>query len=394
MKSAINLRSLEALRGILAVFVLGHHARWLLWIGYENWIRAPHAGWQKLLVFTTVPLRFGHEAVMAFFVLSGFFIHLRAAEAMAEGSEAKMDVTVFFRRRAHRLLPPYLLALVTTVLLDTCGRLVYPALYQAATGDAFVDENFARMGYSMRSVVPAMFLLPDSLGRQFGSNGPLWSLAFEVVYYLLYPAWLCLRRRGWLMSYGAGLGIAVLAVPFASFGFLPLVLAHYPVWLMGAVLAEGVQRKLPISSLRWLVLPTAASLALALVILRPSLPVLIAAYTLGGGATVLWFALLPAATSSFLVWRAWEKVGLGSYTIYIVHFPALTLLAAFALRWEGQRPFSGWPALVGVGLTSLFCWLCYQLCERHFLHRKIPAPSVCLSVPLLSDPLTTPEIEL
>ena len=100
--SIINLQSLDGLRGLLAVFVLAHHARWLLWIGFENWMLTPHPVWQKLLVYATIPLRFGHEAVMAFFVLSGFFIHLRASEAMADGREARMGVANFLRRRAYR----------------------------------------------------------------------------------------------------------------------------------------------------------------------------------------------------------------------------------------------------------------------------------------------------
>lgn len=377
--TVINLRSLDALRGLLAIFVLAHHARWLLWSGYENWSRSPHPFWQNFLAYAAAPLRFGHEAVMVFFVLSGFFIHWRAAERMAAGKAAELDASVFFRRRAHRLVPPYLLALGVTVVLDAVGRLIYPQLYNAQTGDGLLDANFTLMDYSPLSVVPAAFMLPDSFGRQFGSNGPLWSLAFEVVYYLLYPAWLGLRRRGWFTGYVVGgLGAMAVALPFTGRGFLPLVLLHYPIWLAGAALAELLPRITPAFSLRWFVLPATIVGALGVTTLRLPSPVLIAVYVAGGTATVLWCAWLPAAFTRTPLHLAWEKVGLGSYTVYVVHFPVLTLLCAIAMQHYGSRPTSGWPALIGACVTALFCGLCYRVCERHFLHHKVQAPPVSL----------------
>lgn len=377
MKNTVNLRSFDVLRGLLAVFVLCHHTRWLLWVGFENWSRLPHPVWQRALAYATVPLRYGHEAVMIFFVLSGFFIHLRVAERLAAGQKPSMDVRTFFERRLHRLLPPYVLALAVTVGLDAWGRQVYPDLYVAATGDAFVDANFSRMRYSARAVVPALVMLPDSLGWQFGSNGPLWSLAYEVVYYALYPGWLLLRRGGWWMSYGVGgLGIAAAAVPFAAHGFLPLVLSHYPIWLAGAALAELVHGRLPVLGFQRALLPVVAVLCLGLASPRVPLPIVIAAYTLGGAATVLCFLSLPVSIVSHFLHRAWEKIGSASYTVYIVHFSALALLCAAMMRLGGGRPTSGWPALGGAGVTAVFCGGCYWLCERHFLHRRLSVRSV------------------
>ena len=93
-------------------------------------------------------------------------------------------------------------------------------------------------GYSAAAVLPALVVLPTSLGRDFGSNGPLWSLAFEAVYYAIYPAWLWLRRRNALAAF-AGVPAACLALAFIPVTAFPVtVLAHYPIWLAGAFLAE------------------------------------------------------------------------------------------------------------------------------------------------------------
>ena len=71
------------LRGLLAAYVLAGHARWLLWTGQGKWAAKSHSVWQNVLATSSGLPRYGHEAVMVFLVLSGFFIHLRAAQQQA-----------------------------------------------------------------------------------------------------------------------------------------------------------------------------------------------------------------------------------------------------------------------------------------------------------------------
>ncbi len=92
--------------------------------------------------------------------------------------------------------------------------------------------------YSARAVLPALVMLPRSMGMTFGSNGPLWSLGYEVIYYALYPLWLIVRRRSASLAY---LAIPVVCLGIASMKigtWLPAVLAHWPIWIAGAGLAE------------------------------------------------------------------------------------------------------------------------------------------------------------
>lgn len=42
-KRTLNLRSLDVLRGVLAVYVLLGHCRWLLWIGNSEWNKITHS---------------------------------------------------------------------------------------------------------------------------------------------------------------------------------------------------------------------------------------------------------------------------------------------------------------------------------------------------------------
>ena len=107
----INFGNLDALRGLLAVYVALGHCRWLLWGGHAAWLATPHPAWEAIPVYASGALRYGREAVMVFFVLSGFFIHFRAAEAASReqfraapvlpAALASIGAAVFLRARSH-----------------------------------------------------------------------------------------------------------------------------------------------------------------------------------------------------------------------------------------------------------------------------------------------------
>lgn len=369
MSSArLSLRSLDALRGFLAVYVLVGHCRWLLWTGHAEWLRRPHEWWEIPIGFGSAAFRYGHEAVMVFFVLSGFFIHLQGASQLRAGVAGPLAARPFYARRAHRLLAPYLFALLVTVLCDAIGAAWFPRLYAAGTGDALLDHAFALHGYGLDAMVPALMLLPSSLGRDFGSNGPLWSLGYEVIYYLLYPAWFALRRRSGWLALGV-VPVICLAMTLLPASFASVVLGHYPVWLAGACLAEvltGVQTS------RRLALSAAALIAVGglLSVSSSALIVAAGAAVLFGTGIVLAFVLWPEPAQQFWLFRGLEYLGIRSYTIYIVHFPFLALISAWIIQTRGARPLHGWLALSGAILAVAFGCACFALCERHFLHPR------------------------
>jgi len=309
---------------------------------------------------------------MVFFVLSGFFIHLRAARATADGEPVKLDLGSYVRRRVHRLVPPYVLALFVTLCLDALGRHFWPGLYHAQVGDILLKNSFSKMGYESAAVVPAAVFLPSMLGQHFGTNGPLWSLAYEVVYYAAYPFWFKLYR---LNS-----GAAFLMIPMALFcgtmalsGWFALVVSHYAIWLTGAALAEGVLR---LRNTSWHGRVCCGSVFAVGVVLHHSTTTLglawtvIAAMLFGGGLVGL-FAMFSASFSTRLPMRTLEYFGIRSYTLYIVHFPVLALLSAWVFAVVEERTATGWLALAGF-LLALGAGLgAFSLCERYFLHARI-----------------------
>ena len=329
------------------------------------------------MAYGAAGFKYGHLAVMVFFALSGFFIHLRMAQKFAQGnSSPELGTVEYLKRRAWRILPVYYFALGLTLVFDLIGRAKYPMLYQAATPDAFTNQVFALKGYSLDSVIPALLLLPRSLGLYFGSNGPLWSLGFEMIYYLAYPAWFALRKRFGQRAYLIGFSLALTAAFFRMRAETPTldwateVISLWAVWLTGAGLAElttsrSLNRKFILAA------GTAAAAAWAgshISLPEPlKVPLLMA---LGGGVTLV-FASLPTNIVSLRIVGWFETLGQQSYTLYVCHFPVIALISARAFQIGGERPSHGWLALYGVVAAVIAAKISFHLCERHFLHPRI-----------------------
>ncbi len=272
----------------------------------------------------------------------------------------------FIRRRVRRLLPAYALALVVTMAADFVGREICPALYAGQIGDTLLDTNFAQKNYSAAAVVPALVGLPSAFGQNFGTNGPLWSLAFEVVYYALYPLWLMLRQRSGVAACLIPVLVGVAAAMAPQLRFASAVLANWPLWIAGAALAEWMSRT-GTNRHGWLALPLASALVMATLIPNHSLR--LSFYLVGGVAGVMFFATGPMSFLRLLPVRLLEKLGMASYSIYIFHFPLMALASALVFARLGARPAHGWFALLGSAAVLAAAYGCYWVCERHFLNR-------------------------
>lgn len=372
-----NLRSLDALRGILATYVVLHHARWLLWAGQTEWVKLPHSVCANAIAYASSCLRYGHEAVMIFFALSGFFIHLRFAQKLADCGQTQLNSTKFYARRVHRLLAPYALALVVTAVLDVFGNRYFPVLYSAHSGNSMLDELFKHKGYSPASVVPAICLVPSALGRDFGTNGPLWSLAYEVLYYLVYPIWSAVRLKSGVLAF-AVIPLLCLGATFIPVHSFPLeVFSSYAIWLGGAYLAElWCRGRVETQSIGFVIFVFFVAFAL-LHCLTSAWSVLLADIALG--VTAVWcFSLVPKNWPKRRWHRALEYLGIRSYTTYIMHFPVLVLMSSCIMTATGGLPLSGWLGAAGTLLTLGICIGLFEICEKHFLHARLAVtPKSC-----------------
>jgi peptidoglycan/LPS O-acetylase OafA/YrhL len=150
----------------------------------------------------------GNDAVMVFFVLSGFVI----AHVVDSRPNTPAD---YFSARLSRLWSVSVPALVATIALDSFGRWLTPALYAPPWFES--SEPIWRTLANIFFVNELWF----SSVRAF-SNGPYWSIAYEFWYYMLFGAATFLRggRRT--------VGLIAIALLIG-----PKILLLLPVWLAG-----------------------------------------------------------------------------------------------------------------------------------------------------------------
>jgi len=181
---------LDLLRFLAALAVLLSHAR-------------PH-----VLISPDLPLGFGHNAVVLFFVLSGYVISYIA-------QTKEKNATDFWLSRFARIYSVALPAIALTIGLDLLGERLDPQYY--AEDVTTHDQGLLRLLASLTFTNEIWFLAILSF-----SNVPYWSLCYEMSYYLLFSIWAYApTRQRWPLLLAAGMLIG------------PKILLLGPIWLLG-----------------------------------------------------------------------------------------------------------------------------------------------------------------
>jgi len=317
---------LDLVRAVAALLVCLEHWRNLLYVDYQS-----IAARRSLLAIPYVMTDAGHQAVVIFFVLSGYLI---SGSIFRTTQRGEWSWKLYLTHRLVRLWIVLVPALLLGALLDNLGLRLHlaPALYAGQTGTHMLGDISKLLHPTI--FFGNLFFVQTILVPTFGSNGPMWSLANEFWYYVLFPcAFLALRPGTRVPSRILN---AVLFLACALFVGRTILLL-FPLWLLGTLLAV-------------IPAPRGGSLvrALASVVYFPLLFFLAKTHVVQGvpsdyilgAATFVFIWLLLGARSA-----APENVGVHvarvgarfSYTLYLVHVPFLVLLAALIAgeaRWQ------------------------------------------------------------
>jgi peptidoglycan/LPS O-acetylase OafA/YrhL len=360
---------LDGLRGLAALYVMIGHARWLLWEGFTDGYKAHPERYglaAKMLTYGAGVFRWGHEAVLFFFVLSGFVIHLRYARNLVEHGETRFAFGSYLGRRARRLYPPLILALLLTWCLDLVGRRLHLPAVEGTTLYPLINQN---IGHN-HTVWTALRNLAFIMTPVFGSDGPLWSLNYEAYFYLLYPLLLPLAGRSSLAATFAVIALSALGfVPGwpASLFWLRGVCQLMIVWWFGALLAERFCGRRN-TSYRAL-----GSLVLAFGLLRflhGSGALSDIAAGIGFSGVISLCLARQEQSRSLAALEKLRALGAMSYTLYVIHFPILVFMSGCLLNANGgllpEGPF--W-ATVGIAISLVAAWFAHLAVERPFTSR-------------------------
>jgi peptidoglycan/LPS O-acetylase OafA/YrhL len=171
-----------------------------------------HLSWTRIgAIPSSVLTLWGHEAVVVFFVLSGFVVRHAAEHSDHSFSD-------FATSRISRLYTVILPCFAVTLICDLAGRTMVPAIYE----DAVAPESF---GFVVTRLLISLAMLNQISGSlNFFTNVPYWSLCYEFWYYFLFGAYFyCSGIARWLaiavIAYVAGRNILLL-LPIWAIGVL------------------------------------------------------------------------------------------------------------------------------------------------------------------------------
>jgi peptidoglycan/LPS O-acetylase OafA/YrhL len=313
-----RLDYVDGLRAVAALWVAVHHA-------IET--SAPSTALATSIGGAVVgSLYFGQFAVMTFLLLSGFCLYYPCAKKNPDCPTLSTPYGTYLFRRAYRIAPPYLCAFALCLVLGAVPRLQC--------------GHWSGVGTTNGMVILSHLLMVHNI---IGSHAtkidyPMWSIGLEWQLYLLFPflAWLFRKTRP-VIALGLLLAVAVIiratyrgmpAVPCAILRAGPF--SYLELFAAGMMAAHITVQRRTIAP-RW-VLGTIALLGFAVVRLGSGNGLV---HDLGSGTAAFSLLLLAADARSgvarLLSNRMLVRIGVFSYSIYLVHAPLLHL-AWFALR--------------------------------------------------------------
>jgi peptidoglycan/LPS O-acetylase OafA/YrhL len=182
-----RLEYVDGLRACAALWVAVHHA-------LETAI--PKATLSMPVVGPIVSsLRFGQSPVMVFLMLSGFCLYYPCVRMNASHPAMTSTYAVFLARRAKRILPPYLWAMVFCLCLAAV-----PALQVG---------KWQAVGPVRPAIVLTHLLLIHNLipSHAIKIDYPMWSIGLEWQLYLLFPllVWSFRKRGTWTVASSSSL---------------------------------------------------------------------------------------------------------------------------------------------------------------------------------------------
>ena len=355
---------IDVLRGAAALSVVVFHV-----IEVGQWTAFP-------VDYGRMAFRFGWVGVNLFLVISGFVIGLTALAGFNRDGAAFR--APFARRRLARIVPLYLLTGLVYLLL------VESSLLQGSTS------------WLLKQVGSHLLFLHNLSPKTFGTiNGPNWSVALEMQFYLLMlwlTPWIA-RLPAWRMLFGALLlaalfrwastaalvpGVARPATQHVITMWLPGVIDHFA---LGILLARATRGEAGARLAEWLRpgwVPFALWTGAAVLLLRvagelllripgywQSVPVIVGMpllLALGLAAAVAAALTFPYQHS--MLHRPLRYLGEISYGIYLWHMPVLLSVQQRKLGWTG-------PTLLAfvLGATLLLAAFSWHMLEKPAMER-------------------------
>ena len=346
-------RLLDAWRGVAALWVVMLHVRL---DSTPAWLRDVSAG--------------GHLGVPMFFVISGYCI----ANAAMRSANAPRPASHFLRARVRRIYPPYLLASGLAALLSALLSVLVARHVVQSSQIADLDLLHQSWRFWVATLTITQMAFHTALIIRV-----VWSLCYEVAFYaliaLLLLGALKAKRPALLLDASAVLTAAVLGWLAADPRHCPFPWNLWPQFGLGVLAYQILAqpgRKFPRLML--------AGCSLLVGIFAVRFPAFGAVDGLSGGLQALFTLAFALVLVALFRWdgalarlkpvQVLAKVGLFSYSLYLVHLLALGIVTQGLGRISGLQAHGLLLYAVKLGLCVLAGRVFFHFGERPFLDSR------------------------
>jgi peptidoglycan/LPS O-acetylase OafA/YrhL len=357
-KTQPRLEHINMLRGCAALLVMAGHLRSYV---FANLGSLDHPNLAIKLFYGITGL--GHQAVVIFFAMSGYLVGGKVVQQMISGH---WSWSSYLLRRLTRLWIVIVPALAATFVIDHVGMALGGVGYDGSLYPIYVSGPNAQhpLSYGIGTFLGNLAFVQTIWVPIFGSNAPMWSLANEFWYYLVFPLAASLA----LLPYRAAQRLLAVLLLVAALWFLPgWLLQAGAIWIAGAAAAWLGKQSWAATALQW---TSVRLLATALAV--TALTLAKASTRVGdlpmGIAIAVWLPVIAMVPRCGRFYSSCASGGAEiSYTLYLTHFPLLSLVIMVGLAPHRFLP-SPSGALIYFGLFisaiawATAFWWCF---ERH-----------------------------
>jgi peptidoglycan/LPS O-acetylase OafA/YrhL len=329
---------LNAIRGVAALVVLLGHTRSLF---FSSFTASSGSTQAANYIARGNRATVGEEAVIIFFVLSGYLVGGSVLRSVKNGTWSWKD---YLFKRITRLWVVLIPALVFGISLDVLGMHLFDlatSIYSGPSSTLVPHDLLARLSWKV--IGANVLFLQGILAPTAGTNNSLWSLSYEWWYYLQFPLLILAFGKATRTS----IRILYLALFIGSAVFVGReIVILFPTWLLGAAIAA-----LPITKLSKMVaLPILAlSISCLLLVKRIDISKDGAAWGVAiAFSLILFCAVRQRGNCRNVIYR--RVAGFFSdisYTLYLIHLPLAIFICALV-----DRPWHYYP--LSISNTCMF----------------------------------------
>ena len=350
-------------RWIGTLLVLAVHSTAL--INFRGIIEAEQPAAMKAWRFV-VSFDLGHHGIVGFFVMSGFLV---GGSTLAHLRENKPFLLDYFIHRFARIYLVLIPAILITIILDGVGRTLF-------AGVGVYEAPFQQKHYNPLLILTDFLNLQGIVATHYGNNGPLWSVAYEFWYYMLFPLLLLPLSSGYSPRAGklaaAAAAVVIIGVTLAQQWFI----VGFILWGLGAAAAVPKRPLVRSAGLALLInIVTVISLRLTI---NGALPLdypliqyasdLVSALAFANLILTLRFS--TGVTWRPLVPRIHKQLADLSITVYAIHNPSLLFLRAAATWLFGDvwlhhpaTPEQWWALAVSMTIVLIVAFVLSRFTE-------------------------------